>query len=126
MRRTFALCAGLVVILSAAACTKQVEAPSDVGVCWHMVAPKPGQYRFNRLADHQPNIETCAASLEAMRLRFMSLGSQNRDIVGSYQGQFIFLQPEGVFVGQTLTGARYLLLVPTGDGRLAMPGAVQR
>jgi len=106
------------------ACARRVEAPLDAGVCWHAVPLKDGGMRFNRLADHVANIESCAASLEGMRLRFLAIGGQAREIMGAYQGEFIFLQREGVFVGQTLTGARYLALVRTGDGRLAMPGAV--
>jgi hypothetical protein len=116
--------AAAILALSASACAKRVEAPMDRGVCWHVVALKGGGVRFNRLVDHQPNIESCAAALEAMRLKFLGLGGGANEIVGAYQGNFIFLQSEGVFIGQSLTGNRYLALVPTGDGRLAMPGAV--
>jgi hypothetical protein len=119
-------CIAALAALSLCACAKQVEAPTDVGVCWHVVPLTGGKVRFNRLADHQPNIETCAASLEGMRLRFLGLGGQVHDLVGAYQGNFIFLQPEGVFISQSLTGYRYLALVRTEDGRLAMPGAVRQ
>jgi hypothetical protein len=61
-----------------------------------------------------------------MRLRFLTLGGQANEIVGAYQGNFLFLQPEGVFISQSLTGTRYPALVRTGDGRLAVPGAVSQ
>jgi hypothetical protein len=114
----------LAVALALVGCGKKIEAPLDVGVCWHAVPLKDGGMRFNRLSDKVPNIETCAADLEGMRLRFLAIGGQAREIMGAYQGEFLFLQREGVFVGQTVDGARYLALVRTGDGRLAMPGAV--
>jgi hypothetical protein len=45
-------------------------------------------------------------------------------MTGAFQGQFLFLQPEGIFTSQSLTSGRYLLLVRTGDGRLAKPGVM--
>jgi hypothetical protein len=111
-------------VLALAACAKEVEAPFVRGVCFHAVPLKNGQFRFNQVSDHQPNIEHCAASLEAMRLRFAGLGAGGEQMIGAYQGNFIFLQPEGIFIAQKLHGARYLALVRTEDGMLAMPGAV--
>jgi len=103
-----------------------LEAPSDVGVCWHMVQAKDGSYRFNKLAENQPNLENCAAELEGMRLRFNRLGAEQDQVVGAYQGQFIFLQREGVFTARNLHTTRYLAMVRTGDGRLAIPGAIKQ
>ena len=117
-----ALCALAVTSLSA--CEKRIEAPADTGVCWHMVSLPDGKTRFNRLTQNVPSIERCAADLEAMRLRFGALGQPSERMVGAYQGQFLFLQPEGIFTGQSLNGGRYLLLVRTGDGRLAKPGVL--
>ena len=109
---------------SLAACEKSLEAPSDTGVCWHMVSLPGGKVRFNKLTQNVASIERCAADLEAMRLRFSALGQSNDQMIGAYQGQFLFLQPEGIFTGQSLSGGRYLLLVRTGDGRLAKPGVM--
>jgi hypothetical protein len=106
------------------ACEKQIEAPTDRGVCWHMVYLQGGKTRFNKLTENVGSIERCAGDLEAMRLRFNALGQSNEHMVGAFQGQFLFLQPEGIFTSQTLTGGRYLLLVRTGDGRLAKPGVM--
>jgi hypothetical protein len=54
-----------------------------------------------------------------MRLRFLSIGGSAEDIMGAYQGNFLFLQKEGVFTSETLNGDRYFLLGRTADGRLA-------
>jgi len=105
-------------------CQKQLEAPGDRGVCWHLVQLPDGKVRFNRLADHQPDLEHCAAQLEMMRLRFVALGSTQTYLTGAYQGQFLFIQPEGVFTAPTFKGYRFPFMVRTGDGRLAVPGAM--
>jgi hypothetical protein len=107
-----------------AACSSGPKAPTEAGVCWHLVRAGE-EYRFNRLAENQPQLEHCAARLEDMRLRFMRLGSQQGDVVGAYQGQFIFLKREGVFTAKSLNSTAYLALVRTGDGRLAIPGAIK-
>ncbi len=107
-----------------AGCEKQLEAPSDRGICWHMVNLPGGKVRFNVLTRNVASLERCAADLEAMRLRFNALGQANEQMIGAYQGQFLFLQPEGIFTGQSLSSGRYLLLVRTGDGRLAKPGVM--
>jgi hypothetical protein len=59
-----------------------------------------------------------------MRLRFSALGVTQQYVTGAFQGQFLFLQPEGVFTAPTLEGYRFPFMVRTGDGRLAMPGAM--
>ena len=106
------------------ACTKRTLPPGDVGVCYHVVAQKDGAMRYNKVVEHLPNLETCAASLEAMRVRFLRMGGSNRDIMGAYQGNFIFIQREGVFTAPDMQAHPYLALVRTGDGRLAVPGAM--
>ncbi len=115
-----------VLSLALAACAPQVEAPADPGVCWHMVTGKDKAVHFYKLVDHVPNLERCAGSLEAMRMRFLGLGGSNNEVDGAYQGQFLFIDQRGVFTSTTLNGTPYLALVPTGDGRLAMPGVVQQ
>ena len=105
-------------------CTHPLEAPMDRGVCWHLVKGDDGKPKFNRLADHQPDLEHCAAQLEMMRLRFGALGAGQSRVTGAYQGQFLFIQPEGAFTAQTYDGYRYPFMVRTGDGRFAVPGAM--
>jgi hypothetical protein len=113
--------------LSLSACEKQIEAPYTTGYCYQVVfLDKDGKKaKFNEVAHNRPSLESCAAALEGMRLRFLGLGSNQTDIVGAYQGNFLFLNQYGVFTSQTLTGVRYPALVRTGDGRLAVPGSVQ-
>jgi hypothetical protein len=105
-----------------------VEAPFDRGVCYYVVPDETAEngIKLNVVARDQPQIEFCAARLEEMRLRFLGLGGSNREIIGAYQGKFIFIDATGVLVGDTLTGGRYFFLARTGDGRLAIPGAIQR
>ena len=113
--------------LGLAACEKAVEAPFDRGVCYAVETGAEGEPpRFNKVADNQPQIEFCAARLEEVRLRFLRMGGSRQEITGSYQGQFIFIDREGVWISQKLDGSRFILLARTGDGRLAIPGAIQR
>jgi len=106
------------------ACQKQLEAPVDKGVCWHLVQTSDGKAKFNPLAENQPDLEHCAAELEKMRLSFAALGAVKTEVTGAYQGQFLFLQREGVFTAQSYDGYRFPFMVRTGDGRLAVPGAM--
>ena len=101
-----------------------VQAPTDTGVCWHMVAGKGGKIRFLKLAENQPNLEHCAANLEGMRIHFLNLGGSVQEVDGAFQGQFLFIDPRGIFTSSDLNKTPYLALVRTGDGRLAVPGAV--
>ena len=105
-------------------CEKQTKAPFEAGVCMHVIEQKDGTLKFNPVARGVPSLELCAAELEGARLRFLRLGSPNREMTGAYQGKFIFLQKEGVYLGDTYEGARFMSLVRTGDGRLAVPGAM--
>jgi len=112
-----------------AGCAAQTKAPFDQGVCYSVALPDAGEKtppRFNVLARDQPQIESCAAKLEIMRVQFLRLGGSNSEAVGSYQGQFIFIDRAGVWFGKTLEGQRYFALARTGDGRLATPGTIER
>ena len=108
------------------ACEKQTKAPFEQGVCMHVIEQKDGTLKFNPVAQKVPSIELCAAELEGMRIRFVRLGSPNRELTGAYQGKFIFVQREGIYLGDTYEGARFMSLVRTGDGRLAVPGAIRQ
>jgi hypothetical protein len=105
------------------ACSERTEPPGDVGVCYHVVPQKGGKLKYNKLVN-APNLETCAANLEAMRLKFLRMGGTQQDVYGAYQANFLFLQQEGVLTSTSLEGPRYVALVRTGDGRLAIPGAM--
>ncbi|GAA0630526.1 hypothetical protein GCM10009422_30070 [Brevundimonas kwangchunensis] len=110
-----------------AACSSGTKAPFDRGVCYAVEMGAEGEEpTFNVVARDQPQIEFCAARLEEMRLRFLSLGGNRRELTGAYQGQFIFIDRAGVSFGKTLEGSRFMALARTGDGRLAIPGAIER
>jgi len=117
----------LILALSALAlsgCDKRTVPPGDVGICFHVQPQQDGSLKYNKLPSAQPDMEHCAAALESMRVRFLRLGGSNREIYGAYQGNFIFIQKEGIFTAPSLEAHRYLALVRTGDGRLAVPGAM--
>ncbi len=84
-----------------------------------------GKPQFNVVASNVPDMEHCAAQLEAMRVRFLSLGGGARDIVGAYQGNFLFLGEEGVFTAETYQGPRYPFLVRSGDQLVPVGSAPQ-
>ncbi|HEX4095813.1 MAG TPA: hypothetical protein VHX64_03745 [Caulobacteraceae bacterium] len=110
--------------LGVAGCSQGVRPPADTGVCWHMSQFAGGKVRFNRVTQNVPTLEACAAQLEAVRIRFSALGSNPEQTIGAYQGQFLFLQPEGIFTGDTLDGPHYPFLVRSPDGRLVRPGTL--
>lgn len=121
-----ALLAPVLLGLALAGCAQPVKAPSDPGVCYAVEQPEGEDPVFNVLARDQAQIETCAARLEEMRLRFNRMGGSRREVVGAFQGQYIFIDGRGVSFGRTLEGPRFFALARTGDGRLAVPGAIDR
>lgn len=123
--RSFAVPAAAVLAstLALSGCEKRIEPPGTQGVCYHVVFEKGGKLRYNKLVN-AASLEQCAANLEAMRLKFLSLGGSTTELLGAYQANFIFVQREGIFTGTSLDGPRYIALVRTGDGRLATPGAM--
>lgn len=126
MKLALTAAAAALFLTGLAACQKHLEAPLDRGVCYHVAFSKEGKARFNRVAENMPNMENCAAQLEGMRLRFLRMGAYQKEVVGSYQGAFIFVRPAGIYSAKYYEGVQYLALVRTGDGRLAMPGAMPR
>ena len=120
-----ALVAGLS-ILALSACAKRTLPPGGQGVCWHVVNDKSGELKFNKLKSNVPTLEHCAAELESMRIRFLRMGGTVREVTGAYMGNFIFVERQGIFTAPSLEEHPYLALVRTGDGRLAVPGAMPR
>ena len=93
------------------------------GVCYNVIPQKGGKLKYFKLVN-APSLETCAANLEAMRLKFLRMGGAQQEVYGAFQANFLFLQSEGVLTSTSLEGPRYVALVRTGDGRLAIPGAM--
>lgn len=113
--------------LALPACSGAVEAPYEQGVCFAVEVGEEGEPPvFNKLAENQPQIEHCAARLEEMRVRFLRQGGSRHEVIGAYHGQYIFIDREGVWIGKSLEGSRFIALARTGDGRLAVPGAITR
>lgn len=104
-------------------CSKKTVPTGEAGVCYHVVPQADGSLKYNRLVTAD-SLEKCAANLEAMRIKFLRLGGSSQDLMGAYQSNFIFLQREGVLTSTSYEGPRYVALVRTGDGRLAIPGAM--
>jgi hypothetical protein len=112
-------------VLTLSACAKRTLPPGGEGICWH-VTKQDGELKFHKLASNVPDLEHCAAELEGMRVRFLRLGGSTRDVVGAYKGNFIFVDKRGIFTAPSLEEHPYLAMVRTGDGRLAVPGAMPR
>ncbi len=113
--------------LGLAACEKTIKAPFDQGVCYVVELGEEGTDPvFNKVAENQPQIEYCAARLEEVRQRFLSLGGNRTELIGAYQGSFLFLDSTGARRAQTLNGTRYFMMARTGDGRLAVPGTIEQ
>ncbi len=123
MKRLIALAVTAAAGLALSACEARTEPPGDTGVCYHVVPQKGGKLKYFKLVN-SPNLETCAANLEAMRIKFLRMGGSQQNIYGAYQANFLFLEAEGVQTSTSLEGPRYTALVRTGDGRLATPGAM--
>jgi hypothetical protein len=109
--------------LSLTACAQRTEPPGDAGICYHVVFQKDGTPKYNKLVT-APSLEVCAANLEAMRVKFLTLGGNKQELVGAYQANFLFIDRYGISTSTSLEGPRYTALVRTGDGRLAIPGAM--
>jgi hypothetical protein len=123
MKRLIALVVTAAAGLTLAACEARTEPPGDAGICYHVVPQKGGKLKYFKLVN-SPNLETCAANLEAMRIKFLRMGGSQQNIYGAYQANFLFLEAAGVQTSTSLEGSRYTALVRTGDGRLAVPGAM--
>lgn len=108
------------------ACSQGPDFDFEPGVCYFVARPEGAPPRLEVVAREQAQIEFCAARLEEMRLKFLRMGGSNQEIVGAYQGRFIFIDREGVKIGQSLDGSRFFAMARTGDGRLAIPGAIAR
>ena len=119
-----ALPALLACAVAAAGCSDSRRPPGDTGVCYHAVQEKGGKLRYNVVVRGMPNLENCAARLEALREKFLRMGGSHETLTGAYQASYLFLDRSGVSASKTLDGIRYVALVRTGDGRLAAPGAM--
>lgn len=126
MNRAFALAAVLAASATLAGCETGPEAPSDPGVCWQAIIKEGEEPRFNKVAENQPSIESCAARLEEVRLRFARLTGVRRNLTGAYQGRWLFVTSQAIRTSQSYDGASFVLMVRAPDGRLIVPGSVEQ
>lgn len=122
MKRLIVAAASLALV-TLTGCEKQVIAPADRGVCYMIGILDDGEIKFNKIKENVADLEHCALELELVRLRFLRLGSNQTEITGAYQGQFLFLQNAGIYTSPKYKGVRYLALVRY-KGELVMPGAI--
>lgn len=116
----------LVLMLALTACSSEkIKAPRDARVCYYIAQQADGAIRNNVVARNVKNIEECAVELERMRLRFLRMGGTKDEILGAYQGNFVFMTRQGIFTSKRIEGMRYLLMV-RANGKLVMPGAIVR
>ena len=112
-------------------CAPGPQAPAEAGVCYHVVVDGKdqaggvvsGKYRFFVLQRGVPDLEHCAAALDGMRVRFLSLGGSAREVAGVYQGEYLFVDARGVFSSSAMDASPFPLLRRTEDGRLVPPSA---
>jgi hypothetical protein len=94
----------LVAALVLGACTAEVQAPTNPGVCWRLTMGADGKADFTPVSNSDQNLETCAAHLEAVAMR------ENKTVLtGAYRGQFVFITPVMVQSALRLNGVRYRL-----------------
>src|ERR1044072_1500819 len=101
--KTVLILAAAAVALSA--CAKKTTPPGDAGVCFHVVPQKDASLKYNKLVSTD-SLEKCAANLEAMRIKFLTMGGSQQEIYGAYQANFLFLVKEGVMTSTSLEGPR--------------------
>jgi hypothetical protein len=112
-------------VLSLSACEKDaVIAPKDRGVCYQIGFPKDQPPKFNVVKSDVEALEYCAAHLDNLRITFARQGAPRREVIGAYQGNFLFVDGRGVKFAQRFNGQRFVLLVKAPDGRLVMPGTI--
>lgn len=76
--------------LGLTACSGGEEAPGDAMVCWREVTDKAGHHHFEVISRNVANLDSCAAQMEGLYLQ------EGREIVGAYQGYFIFANDQSV------------------------------
>ncbi len=77
----------------------EVSAPRDPGVCWR----RGGDGRFTAIYRGSSGIEACAGDLERIHMR------TGEDLVGAYQGRYIFVDKEAIRSADSLNSERWRL-----------------
>ncbi|MBS0297723.1 MAG: hypothetical protein JSR45_15545 [Proteobacteria bacterium] len=112
--------------LALSACQKTNQAPDDPGVCYQVVEQPGGKLKFNVVKKDVPTLENCAAELDAVRYRFLRLGSPKHDFTGAYGGKFLFLDQNGmrITMGPSYDSPQFQTFSRGPDGRLSIPSYI--
>lgn len=116
----------LAAVLALSACDNSPRAPTDKGTCYSVAALRDGKVKFNKVAENQPTLEACIARLEEVRLKFLRMGGSRRDLIGAYQGKFLFIDSSGVAVSDGLKSGRFYAFTRGQDGSLALPNVANQ
>lgn len=125
MRSTLVIAAALATVVLAG-CETGPQAPTDTGVCYTVATLRDGKVKFNVVARNQPSMESCIARLEELRIKFQRMGSDRRDLIGAYQGKFLFIDGSGVAVADGLKSGRFYAFTRAANGQLALPNIVNQ
>jgi hypothetical protein len=111
--------------LGLAACEKDVQAPETRNVCYQVTPGKDqASTRFNPVAQNSRTMEACAAQLDLVRHRFMAMGSPRNEIVGAYNGSFLFIDSGGMRRADSLNGGRFVAYGRNAQGELIQPNGL--
>ena len=91
---------GVILLTGLAGCSSQATAPTGHGLCWRMFEVPGQQPRFEILDRDVPNLESCAAQVEGVRIM------DRRPTTGAYNGHFIFATEEQITSAMSLDGSR--------------------
>lgn len=123
MKQGLLAIAGLAAV-GLAGCETGPKAPTDRGVCYQVTIKGEEPPKFNKVDENVDIIENCVGRLEALRVRFLRMGGSRSELVGAYQGKFIFIDRAGVKYGDSLTSGRFFAFTRGPDGTLVIPGAI--
>lgn len=92
--------------LGSVACSPVVGSTLQSDVCARVSQVAGDPARYAPVERSVPNLETCAARLEAIRM------TERRAVTGFYNGHFIFVTEADILSAQTLDGARFRVFEP--------------
>jgi len=92
-----------VMALAAGACSSPIDASSTQNACLRMASDTN---RFTTVEERVPNLETCAARLEAVRM------IEGGAVTGRYNGHYIFVSEAEVTSAQSIDGSRFRVFEP--------------
>jgi hypothetical protein len=96
----------IVLALGAAACSQAIGSAPASDVCALVREETDKAELYQPVEDDVPNLETCAARLEAIRM------IRGRPVTGIYNGHFIFVTEADILSAQTLEGSRFRVFEP--------------